>query len=291
MQRSRLFWLFLVSLVFMLALPGLASAKQRIGVVPFENGSQIQDPSFGNNMADLLITELMKNGNFEVVTRTQMEQLFREQRRGAMGIVDDATAAQMGKILGVKYMILGKVLNANPIQSERRDQKTGEISTSVSTSILINVKMIDVETAQIIFSENAEDKPPFLDVNATSHRGHPKPISAFSFADFAKRAQRVTVKVAGMINDYAPIEGLVINVSPNGIMIDIGHSNGIRAGQKFTVMREGAPIRHPVTGALLAVEKTEIATITIIKTDPNTAVGKINKKGDIKVGDIVRRTK
>jgi len=290
MQRNHSFLVFLVILVFMFALPGLADAKQRIGVLPFENGSQIQDPSFGNNMADLLITELMKNGNFEVITRTELAKLGNEQTFQVL-YTDDAKAVETGKLLGVKYLILGKVLSADPIQKDHTNQKTGELSTSVSTSILINVKMLDVETGQILFSENAEDKPPFLDVNATRHLGPPKPISAFSFADFSRRAQRVTVKAAAMINDYAPIEGLVINVKPDGIMIDIGHSNGIRVGQKFTVMREGAPVRHPVTGKVLAVEKTEIATITITKTDPNTAVGKVNKKGDIKVGDIVRRSK
>ena len=82
-----------------------------IGVWVFENGG-----SYGQEAEDfealrvglqqILITELARNPAIRVVERSQLNALIAEQDLAA-GRVDVNTAAQVGRIIGAKFMVLG----------------------------------------------------------------------------------------------------------------------------------------------------------------------------------------
>ena len=83
-----------------------------IGVWIFENGG-----SYGQDAEDfealrvglqqILMTELARNPAMRVVERSSLNALINEQDLGAQGRVDAETAAQVGRIVGAKYMVLG----------------------------------------------------------------------------------------------------------------------------------------------------------------------------------------
>ena len=83
-----------------------------IGVWILENGG-----SYGQDAEDfealrvglqqILMTELARNPAMRVVERSQLNALIAEQDLGASGRVDPETAAQVGRIVGAKYMVLG----------------------------------------------------------------------------------------------------------------------------------------------------------------------------------------
>src|SRR5512142_546918 len=75
--------------------------KRRVGVVDFENKTAYGQNRLGTAASDILITELVKSGKFMVVERDKIESMMKEQKLGISGAVDPATAARMGKILGL----------------------------------------------------------------------------------------------------------------------------------------------------------------------------------------------
>lgn len=109
--------------------------KMRIGVVPLDavggnKEAQIQ-------WADYIEQQFMAVDFLTVVNRSDVDKLMAERQRGASGEMDERTTAQLGKALGVKYVITG------------RFEETG-------SSIKLTLKALDPETERTVISKNVE---------------------------------------------------------------------------------------------------------------------------------------
>jgi hypothetical protein len=58
----------------------------------------------------------MKKG-YMIVERSRVDQVLKEQGLGLTGAIDQSTAAEIGKILGVQGLIVGSVGNYKTISS------------------------------------------------------------------------------------------------------------------------------------------------------------------------------
>src|SRR5690606_38311461 len=106
LQISRKYaWLALVALIF----APLSFASPRIAVVDFENKTPHGGWRTGQGAADMLTTELVRGSGFDVFERARLNSIMQEQNLGSSGRVDPSTAAQIGKIIGVDYIVTGAV--------------------------------------------------------------------------------------------------------------------------------------------------------------------------------------
>jgi curli biogenesis system outer membrane secretion channel CsgG len=86
----------------------LQGLKKRIAVVDFEDRSG-WGHNIGTGLADMLVTELVKSGDFMVVERQELSKILEEQGLGMSGVVTPQSAAQVGQVLGVELMVMGSV--------------------------------------------------------------------------------------------------------------------------------------------------------------------------------------
>lgn len=128
----------LVSALTVVLFLGLASAasadfkKTKIAVLDFQmQGEQSNAKDMGKIVAEWLITGLVETGRFDVIERRLLEKLLEEQKLGVTGAIDPNSAAQLGKILGVKTIVSGTV-------------------TSLEGYTEINARLINVDTASIM---------------------------------------------------------------------------------------------------------------------------------------------
>jgi len=128
--------------VFVLLLAVLAPAahadfkKTKIAVLDFTlQGSNFETKDMGKIVAEWFITAMVKEGRFDVVERSMLEKILAEQKLAMSGIIDQDSASQLGKILGVKVIISGSVMKLRNVTE-------------------INARIIDVESASIIAAEN-----------------------------------------------------------------------------------------------------------------------------------------
>jgi TolB-like protein len=132
---------FILLCVFALAIPSMAGAefkRTKIAVLDFETqGAGFSDSDMGKVVAEWLITALVKNGRFDVVERRLLEKILGEQRLHMSGVVDQSSAAKVGKLLGVKIIISGSVVK-------------------FQNSMEANARIIDVESASIIAAESVK---------------------------------------------------------------------------------------------------------------------------------------
>jgi len=135
---STLFFFFCISL----PLHSKAQAL-RIAILDFQNISGITKyDGLGKAMSSMLITDIESNVSpkrLQLVERSQIQKIIKEQNFQASGSVNKSTAVQAGKILGVKFLLIGDVFILN-------DQ------------LVINARLTNTETGDIVFSKRQEGK-------------------------------------------------------------------------------------------------------------------------------------
>ena len=79
-------------------------------VFPFtERG--IGNSLFGEYVAEKLMIALMETGKFELVERSHLETVIKEQQLGQKGELDDKSAASIGNMAGAKAVLIGTLTN------------------------------------------------------------------------------------------------------------------------------------------------------------------------------------
>lgn len=94
------------------------AAIKRVAIMTFENKSgKEQFGAIGENISDQSISSAMsdsKNMEFlEFVTRDRLNELMAEKQLGQVGQLDEKTASNAGKVLGIHSFIFGKVNNVS----------------------------------------------------------------------------------------------------------------------------------------------------------------------------------
>lgn len=107
-----------------------------VGVLSFENGGsyglESEDyAAFEVGLQQMLITELAVNSELRLVDRSRVQEVLAEIELGASGKVDANTAAQVGKIVGARYMIMGGFIDWY-------------------SDLRFDARIVDVETSEII---------------------------------------------------------------------------------------------------------------------------------------------
>ncbi|MBW1923971.1 MAG: hypothetical protein JRF59_14480 [Deltaproteobacteria bacterium] len=88
------------------------SGHTRIAVVDLDaQGERARAEGMGKTAAQLLTAAFVKMGRFDVVERQALEKVVQEQKLGTTGLIDVDTATQLGRILGVTYMVTGAVMS------------------------------------------------------------------------------------------------------------------------------------------------------------------------------------
>lgn len=86
---------------------------------------------------------------------------------------------------------------------------------------------------------------------------------------------------------FKPLKGSIISIKDGIIRSDLGAKSGVKAGMKFSVLRQGAPFLHPVTKEPLGKMETQVGTVIAKDVTPDSAV-LVLLKGDVKEGDSLR---
>ena len=79
----------------------------RIAVLPFKDAPGA--PGSGEIAAESMTTHLLRVNSYEIIERSALEQILKEQKLGVTGAIDLETAAQLGKILGADALVIGAI--------------------------------------------------------------------------------------------------------------------------------------------------------------------------------------
>jgi len=91
-------------------------------------------------LAQMLISDLSVLDGVRIVERDRLEAILAEQKLGASGKVDPATATKIGKLLGAKYLVLGGYFD-------------------LMGMLRADARVVEVETGRVVQSVGAGGKP------------------------------------------------------------------------------------------------------------------------------------
>ncbi len=101
--------------------------------------------SYQRVLSDRLRQELFKTGRYFVIEQQRMQEILAEQSFQLAGCISDECAVEVGRLLGVRQMVAGSI------------GRVGSIHT-------INLRIIDIETAQVIAADNVDCNCPIEEV-------------------------------------------------------------------------------------------------------------------------------
>ena len=133
------------------------AAKPRIAIVDFEDksGSAYGNWAIGTGVSDMLATTLFKSGKFDLYERKQMEAILQEQNLQMSGAMTTESAVKVGKLLGVKFLVVGSVDQFG--QKETGVKAFGIGVKSTTAHVACDVRLIEVETGKLVAAEQGEE--------------------------------------------------------------------------------------------------------------------------------------
>jgi TolB-like protein len=115
----------------------------KVAILDFENTSGIAKyDGLGKAMSSMLISDIEANVSpkrLQLVERAQIQKILKEQNFQASSAVDKSSSVKAGKLLGVKYLLVGDIYILNDL-------------------LVINARLTDTETGDIKFSKKQEGK-------------------------------------------------------------------------------------------------------------------------------------
>ncbi|MBZ0244220.1 MAG: CsgG/HfaB family protein, partial [Bacteroidales bacterium] len=141
-------------LILFLLAAFVLQAQTSVGVMSFKNNGQPELDYLSGGIADILTTTLAGSSQLSVVERGQLNLVTDELKLGLSGLVDEKTAAEVGKLTGATYMVLGSFMPLG--KSMRIDAKVVETATAtVVMGAVASAKATSLETLDVAIDELA----------------------------------------------------------------------------------------------------------------------------------------
>jgi curli biogenesis system outer membrane secretion channel CsgG len=280
-----------------------AQARIKVAIWEFDNNaahSYWYWDKLGPAARNLIDTEFSENkllaNKFSVVERDKLNLVLKEQGLAQTGAVDPATAAKVGKILGVKYIILGGIDKFDVNKNSGAIGRFGVGGSLTQANATITLRVVDSTTAERVISiggDGGVKKGGGFLKDASFSRDAEWGLASEVISEAAKAvvAKLVSGDYLARISDAANpggmVEGKVIKVEGNKAYINLGAGSGLKVGDKFKVINVGEALVDPDTGAKLGADEKQTGTGSVVEVQDKFAV--IEFTGTAAAKDTIRK--
>ncbi|MGI6477936.1 MAG: CsgG/HfaB family protein [Salinivirgaceae bacterium] len=110
------------------------------------------------DLVDELTSKLFESKSFDVLDRQNLNKILKEQELGQSGLVDEETAAELGKIIGSAVMVFGRIqadkyeekLSKSEPWTTDKGEKMQTFYREGTHTFIVNLKLIDIVTAKVL---------------------------------------------------------------------------------------------------------------------------------------------
>jgi curli biogenesis system outer membrane secretion channel CsgG len=297
--------------------------KKRVAIFDFDYATVQSSTSalFGTNVdvgkgiSDLLVKFLVQDGSYSVIERKAMDKILTEQNFSNSDRANPASAAKLGKLLGVDAIIVGSITQfGNDTKNTNIGGGGGNwggfgvggIGRKKSKAIVaVDARIVDIDTAEILGvasgkGESERDSTSLLGGGGNWHGWGGGNVD-FGSSDFQqtiigeavnKAVQNLSTEVIADNSKFqartVSVEGLVAAVDGGQIVLNVGGNAGLKVGDQLNVERVTREIKDPATGQVIRRMTTPVGVIRLTDVDAVSAVGAIVSGSDFKVGDAAK---
>jgi curli biogenesis system outer membrane secretion channel CsgG len=289
--------------------------KKRVAVLDFEYGtvrSEVAsmfgtDVDVGKGVADLLAKHLVKDGTYSVIERKALEAVLKGQDFPIGERSNLATAAQIGKSLGVDAIIVGTITQFGG-ETARKAAGGGTIIAGVERKeettkavVTLDARVVCIDTGEILAV--AEGKGESARSGRSSYVGS---IFGGWGVDFSSSKFQETIlgeAVKAAVEDMSAgviaanpklvarrveVKGLVAFIDGSTVVLNVGSKSGLKPGDRLSIERVTQEIRDPNSGNVIRRMTDLIGEVEVTEADEASALCRVLRGADIKVGDLAR---
>lgn len=290
-----------LALVALVGVPHVrAQARIRIAIWDFENHAERHwwfhddlGPA-ARNQIDTAFSESDKlSKQFSIVEREKLDLVMKEQGLAGTGALDAQSAAQVGKLLGVRYILTGAIDKFSI--NETKGGLGGFGAKYVQAEAEINIRMIDTTTGERVFAVSGEDSVKKGGVKIKSANLSQEAEWGIASEAIEKAAEKVVEELEK--KNYASRleaggamggeEGKIIKVEGNRAWINMGAASGLKEGDAYAVYQLGEKLVDPDTGMVLGQDEKQTATGKVVEVQDRFAI--IQFDGTAAAKDTVRK--
>lgn len=303
----------------------VAARKPRVAVMDFDYGT-VQTTTaavFGTNVdvgkgiTNLLVTDMVKDGNFSVIERTALDKVLNEQNFSNSNRADPNSAAKIGKLLGVDAIVVGTITEFG-----NETKKTGLGGgggnwggyglgglhhSNSKANVSITARIINIDTGEIMAvadgtGQSSRSSTSMLGGGGNWH-GFGGGNADFGSSDFQQtiigEATKTAVEQLATNLDTQSgkvpvrtivVDGVVAAVDSGQVILNVGAKAGVKVGDQFNVMRVTKEIKDPTTGSVLRRLTTTVGVIKATDVDDVSAICTAISGAGFKVGDVIKTT-
>lgn len=257
--------------------PGFSPKNRRsLAVLPlhtlqdryeFPNYS-IRNSEFSRRLQQALITELTQSRRFSVMDRDYKDEYLREKQLLAGPDSAITEYAKIGKVLGVDYIVVGTVTDAELKKSSYKIATLGETRSTYMGRCRVEYRIIVMATRQVKWSGTSD-----MDFSGSRIPGRlinkGEALADHMITTVAKDIGRQ------VLNNIYPLK--VVKISANGDLILNQGGVTVKQGERYEVFNLGEEIFDPYSKELLGREETFVGTAEIIRINPKFSVARLVK--------------
>ena len=206
----------------------------------------------GKQASDMLAARLTASNKFILLERDDLTLLQSEQLK-----LDNS------QNIGADFMIVGSVSEfGRETVSEVGIFSRNKIQKATAT---VNVRLIDVRSSQIIYSEEATGS---ASAEANQIFGVGEAAAYNSALDDRAISAAISKLVANIMNNLMdmPWQAYFLSYQDGQYLISGGASQGIQSGIQLSVYQPGKRVRNPQTGQFIELPGKTIGKLEVIET-------------------------
>jgi len=166
------------------------------------------DPSRLHPMTGMLEEALVATNRFQVVDRSHLDGILREQKLGATDLAAEGSVSKLGKVITAGALIFGEVQDTYK-ESKKREKcsvlfdKKQHVCNSITGEfrVVAHLKVVDVSTGQLKVTKNLEDTA------SDTNTGTDEPASPIDRPALEKKAREQVI--AAFMKSIAPYQVVV----------------------------------------------------------------------------------
>ncbi|MBP7275847.1 MAG: fibronectin type III domain-containing protein [Kiritimatiellae bacterium] len=126
----------------------------RVAIMPLKAPTEL----IGSSVSDLLVTELLRAGRYDLVERSQMSQVLNEAEIALSGLTE-ARAIELGNMLGAEGVIIGTVDEYGMVARRGRTQPV----------VGLSIRLIDCRSGKVLWSADSAERADSDSVSLSLH--------------------------------------------------------------------------------------------------------------------------
>ena len=224
------------------------------------------------SMNGQLIDRINATRKFQVVARSDLDDILKEQDFASSGNVDlnDKSAAQQFKIAGVKYLVVTTVDDFQDYNEVATFQGTGRSATKRVIRLSCVGKIYDSTTGKLLESTNFQ----ISNKDVSENKTYSVRDSNLNEDLLVAIAREMSGKIANRVTDVI-FPPKVLSKRDKQITINRGDGTDVAVGQIWNVFTLGEELIDPDTKESLGREEILIGKVKITGVLPKTSTAEI----------------